>query len=104
MQLIGGDSANPINQLYPGLALQELMNAAMNAVHQSFQEFPANNITREEIKRRNEIVIRWAKILRGDLKWSPARVHGHLYAALKSELQGVSWTPPKRTVWLAGEG
>jgi hypothetical protein len=56
-------------------------------------------ITDREVKRRFAICAKIFEALRGDLKWSIARVLDHLPRYLRAELDGVSWMPDTRGAW-----
>jgi hypothetical protein len=60
-------------------------------------------ITRDEVKRRSEICMKIFRELRGDLKWTVARIVDHLPKFLRMTLDGVSWEPEaRRSSWAAG--
>lgn len=73
-----------------------------NAVAKSFLEDRARP-TGDEIRRRFNICTRMVKQLRGDLGWAIPRVIDHLSGYLRSELDGIPWTPETRNVWTPSE-
>jgi hypothetical protein len=87
-------------RMFPGDQIGSVTNAVYRVVEKSFIDDKMNHPTRDEVKRRFEICIKWVKILRGDKHWSISRIEGRLPEALRTELQGGSWTPNERRVWL----
>jgi hypothetical protein len=61
--------------------------------------------TKDEVKRRLNILARWWKVLRYDLKWSQARIKDHLPEALRFELDGKRWEPPREgeKTWVSSD-
>lgn len=56
--------------------------------------------TRSEIRRRTDMAWDLVKRLRGDLKWSVAKILDHLTAYLRCELDGIPYNPESTgTVW-----
>jgi len=60
---------------------------------------PARYRTLGEVKSRFNILIRWFKVMRGDLKWSIQRTLSALPHALRTELDGGKYEPPVRASW-----
>lgn len=60
--------------------------------------------TRDEIKRRFEILERWYRDLRGERKWSVDRVLQALPHALRCELIGNTYEPDDRALWIPKDG
>jgi len=60
--------------------------------------------TQQEQKRRAEILGRWFREMRGDLGWSVERTLDHLAVALRTELDGGTYTPPadRNRLWAPG--
>jgi hypothetical protein len=61
-------------------------------------------MTRAEVKRRFKICERIFCELRMDLGWSVQRILDHLPNYLRCELDGKSWEPDNRLVWVPGNG
>ena len=57
-------------------------------------------MTGAEVRRRFAICERLLRQLRGDLGWGLQRVLGHLPHYLRCELDGASWTPDERAIWV----
>jgi len=55
----------------------------------------ATNPSKLEVKRRSDICIKWFRILKGDLHWSLDKAVDFLPVALRNELDGRLWEPPK---------
>jgi len=51
--------------------------------------------TPTERHHRRKICTKWFRIMRGDLHWSLEKVYDFLPLALRNELDGVPWEPPK---------
>lgn len=81
-------------------ALHAVTDAVTDAVHDSYRTRPGPR-TADEIKRRFTLAVRVFRVLHGDLKWSLGKIRDHLATYLRCELDGVSWEPSKRTVWLS---
>lgn len=96
-QTFGADFAS--NVLEAELAL----NRFTLAIQASFATHPVRHLTGDEVKRRWAIVERWYRIMRADLGWGQAKALDHVAKALKSELDGVPWTPPTRSLWRVGD-
>lgn len=60
--------------------------------------------TRSEIRRRFDICADIFKKLRGDLHWGIDRALHFLPTYLRDELEGVSWKPDTRTMWMPTDG
>ncbi len=97
-----------ILSLFPteGGALGRLTIAATQAIQQSFEQQSMRNPTRDEVKRRFEIVMKHAVMLRGDLSWGLDRICDTLPEILRTELSGKRWEPPasSRQCWVPGDG
>jgi len=91
-----------ITQMFPGSALGTITNGITNAVGISFDEQKMKNPTMGEIRRRFDICMKWAKILRGDLAWGVQRIIDEMPNILRKELLGVTYTPPSREIWAPG--
>ena len=76
--------------------------AAERAVVRSFQTrpLPIRGITRTEARRRVKICERIWQVLRHEKKWSLQRACDHLYRYLIDELDGRTWNPDERTIWV----
>jgi hypothetical protein len=61
-------------------------------------------MTQAEIKRRFNICVDIFKKLRGDLHWGIDRTLHFLPSYLRDELEGVAWTPDRRTMWMPHDG
>ena len=59
-----------------------------------------SRMTGDELRRRFGICERLVRHLRGDVRWGLQRVLDHLPRYLRCELDGVSWTPDAREVWV----
>lgn len=72
------------------------------AVVHSFvtRPLPIRGITTNECRRRVKICEGIWTVLRIDHKWSVPRVCDHLYGFLLAELDGISWEPDKRSLWV----
>lgn len=57
-------------------------------------------VTRDEVRRRFAICERLLRQLRGDLGWGLQRALDHLPRYLRCELDGATWTPDARVVWV----
>ncbi|MFO7782068.1 MAG: hypothetical protein R6W94_10630 [Spirochaetia bacterium] len=57
-------------------------------------------ITQAEVKRRADIVGRWYRVMVADLRLSSAKAIDHLGRALRTELDGGTFTPPEQQrIW-----
>ena len=74
------------------------------AIALSFGAGDWKRATRSEVKRRFDICDRIFSQLRGDLGWGIERILDNLPEYLRCELDGISWTPDRRTVWLPSDG
>ena len=88
----------------PGDALGKITNGVFVAVSKSFEAQQMKNPTRDEVKRRFQICMKWAITLRGDLQWGLDRIVDELPNALATELRGGDYSPPKRQCWLPSDG
>jgi hypothetical protein len=69
------------------------------------KDYAQRACTQQEQKRRTEILGRWFRELRGDLGWSIERTLDHLAKALRTELDGGTYTPPVgkgNRLWVPG--
>lgn len=57
-------------------------------------------ITLAELKRRFNILAEWFKILKGDLGWSVQHVVDELPTILRTQLDGGTYVPPPRGMWV----
>ena len=103
MHLIGQDKTF-LNLFPPGDALGQLTRGITAAVGQSFNEQNMRNPTRDEVVRRFNLCLKWAKTLRGDLEWGLDRICDELPNALGSELLGLEYKPPARQCWIPSDG
>lgn len=51
--------------------------------------------TQAELKRRADIMARWFRTMRGELGFSVSQVEAELHRALRSDLDGVGYEPPR---------
>ena len=84
--------------------MKAFAGAAYSALDTSFKEANMRNPTQAEIRRRFEICVKWAKVLRGDLGWGIARICDTLTDALRTELLGQEFKPSERACWMPGDG
>jgi hypothetical protein len=76
-------------------------SAIESAVMRSFETRPMHvGFTRAEVKRRFEMCERIWKVLRFEHHWSVQRVCDHLYRFLLNELDGLTWEPDRRALWV----
>lgn len=76
-----------------------------DAVLRSFDVRPMRRgITRAEVRRRVALCERIWQVLRIEQGWSVQRVCDHLYRFLLAELDGRSWEPPQRALWVPDGG
>ena len=61
-------------------------------------------ITQAEVKRRFAICERWFRDLRGAKQWTIDRVLSALPQALRAELEGRTYEPDSRSLWLPQDG
>lgn len=93
-----------ITALFGREGLPKLTAGAYVAVAKSFREQNMRNPTQDEIRRRFNICMKWAKTLRGDMQWGVDRICDTLPQALRSELLGVDFTPSTRQCWMPADG
>ncbi len=102
MNIIGRQET--IMSLFPGDLLGALTKGVTLAVHKSFEQQSMKNPTRDEIKRRFDICLKWAKVFRGDLKWGIQRIVDEFDNVLVKELTGATYEPPTRQCWIQSDG
>lgn len=73
------------------------------AIEASLASHPLQHLTHAEVKRRFGICAGIFEVLRGDMKWSLARVSDHMTEFLKKELDGIAWKPSARSSWARGD-
>lgn len=57
-------------------------------------------ISQVEVKRRADIVGRWYRVMVADIRLSSVKAIDHLALALRTELDGGTFTPPsRRRIW-----
>jgi hypothetical protein len=56
-------------------------------------------MTKNDVKRRFDILAKWFKVMRGDLGWSLQRALDTLPRALRAELDGEEFVPDNRATW-----
>lgn len=78
--------------------------AIETAVAKSFESHAMRHTTRAEVKRRFDICLRWFRALREEYKWSNDRAADTLAQALAAELNGGTFTPDARSVWMPEDG
>lgn len=100
-----------VRGLFPGPVLGQLVTGITNAIYDSFQ-FKGSECslilgmaapTEYEKRRRFTILMNWACILRGDLKWGIQRIVDAMPEILKTSLSGGKWTPATRQCWISPE-
>lgn len=80
-----------------------LRNAMCKALQKSFDEdekrmgssFRNHIQTQHEVKRRTEILCKWFRTVRAEMGYSTDRAISILYPALRTELDGGVYEPPK---------
>jgi hypothetical protein len=85
--------------LVPDDQLARVTVAIERAIATSFAG-DGGRMTAAEVRRRFAICERLVRQLRGDLGWGLQRILDHLPEYLRCELDGVSWSPDARTVWV----
>ena len=90
---------------------QKVSEAVLRAVRVSFEEDQARigrprsiRVTNDEVKRRTNICLKIFAILRGDLDWGLQRAIDHFSRYLRLELDGDSWEPDERQLWVPSDG
>ena len=94
------------NESFSGLIEQKDLGRVTNSFTEIIgASFLADGapMTRSEVKRRFEICVGIFKQLRGDLHWGISRILDNLPRYLRCELEGDSWTPDARGMWLPGD-
>lgn len=79
--------------------LPRIVDGLTAVIDRSFQQDGAT-MTRSEVKRRFDICTEIFRQLRGDLRWGVGRILDHLPRYLRAELNGETWEPEQRTMWL----
>ena len=74
-------------------------DAITKAIGASFVTHDQAVQTDAEVKRRFEICLELAQVMRNDLKWSWVRVCDALPQALNDVLTDGEWVPPARSAW-----
>jgi hypothetical protein len=91
-------NAFPNNEQYRTITL-----AIADAVAQSFGP-DVKRATRRDLQTRTSKAIDIVLQLRSDLTWGLARIKDQLPYYLKKEVNGESWEPDQRSVWIASDG
>jgi hypothetical protein len=101
---------SPFDLLCRDLFRQE--PATLAEVHEKFSEMVGASLaadgapqTKREVKHRLDILAKWFHTLRHDCKWARQRVYEHLPEALRKELEGVTYEPPRmeNAAWAVNE-
>jgi hypothetical protein len=103
--LIGRDET--LYQLFPDELLGRLTKGVTEAVDRSFRDSEGRlrrDITHIEIKDRFSACIKWARTLRGDLKWGVDRIVGQMDEILRCHLAKADYSPPERKCWVPADG
>ncbi len=74
------------------------------AVERSLKSHPMRKLTRDEVKRRFGICVRWFKVLRVEKKLSIERCVDEMPKALRAELDGRPYEAHARSLWLPEDG
>ena len=82
--------------------LEGVAEALRDILWDSFERDGARK-TEAEIKRRFAICYSIFRVLRADFQWSLPRIFDILPGYLRCELEGMSWRPSERAVWMPGE-
>lgn len=93
-------------------ALRTAYRIFHDTVEQSFAEdqrhhgefFVTKTRTKHEEKRRLRICFRWFEVMRRDYSFSLQRIADELPRALRTELNGGTYSPPERQTLWAPEG
>lgn len=106
MAAIVGNDRKLVSLFPPGPALGRLTNACMVAIQRSFEQQAMRNPTHAEIKRRFEMCVNAAIMLRGELSWGLERICDTLPEILRTELSGTKWAPAtkERQCWVPQDG
>lgn len=85
--------------------LAKVVDGTTEVVYGSFL-VDGSTQTRNEVKRRTELCARWVLTLRKDCRWSIERILDELPRALRSELDGIPYSPTRegRQTWSADNG
>jgi hypothetical protein len=95
----------PLLSLFEPAALQRLVLGCERALRHSFQHRPMNGpITEAEKKRRANMAIEIARVLRGDFRWGVERIVDSLPKYLLDQLDGIDWKPDGRRIWAPRDG
>jgi hypothetical protein len=85
-------------------SLGAVTKGIQRAVERSLKSHPMRHLTRDEVKRRFDICVRWFKVLRMDKKLSIERCVDEMPKALRAELDGKKYEPHVRSLWMPGDG
>lgn len=90
-------------------AVGKVTNDFIEAIQKSFSDDAERDgrmptMTRSEVKRRFDVCAKIFALLRGDLKWGLQRIADHLPRYLRAELDGKTWEPEQREVWIPSDG
>lgn len=95
--------------LFAGLVERQEVSALVLGIEKAISESFAQeaergeslgHMTRDEVKRRFNICCEIFKSLRGECHWSIERIVHALPKYLRCELDGESWEPEKRAIWM----
>jgi len=88
-----------VAQLFPGDSMGRLVRGMTEALDKSFSDEHGKmrgDITQEEIKTRFALLLKWAKILRGDQSWGLERIVGQFGEILICYMARKDYEPPAR--------
>ena len=101
--IVGNDKK--ILTLFPhGPALGKITSGALEAVARSFEKQNNEAPLRSEVKRRFELIMNVAVMLRGDLLWGVDRIVGAFPHILDADAAGGRWEPTDRACWIPSDG
>lgn len=73
-------------------------------IAKSFETHAMRHMTQAEVKRRFDICLKWFRSMRVESFFSNERACSELPAALAAELNGGTFTPSTRAVWMPEDG
>lgn len=90
LQLVTEDK---IPQVVAGIEAAVIASFAVDADRSNIVMASGRRITSAEMKRRVEMCAEMFREVRGELKWSVARITDHLPDMLRKRLDGEEWRP-----------
>jgi len=96
------DRTHLLTSLFEPQNIFQIVGKIAEVIERSYQTHGCARTAHED-KRRASICVDAVVLMRGDMGWSTSRILDHIGQALTDKLNGGTFTPSTRALWMPGD-